>query len=455
MLSRNQRSERSMLRLAATTLLLVGFAAEAIVAAPTVGAYYYPWYGPGAGGHGYNDTLRMHLTPRPQSPLLGAYNSRSADVISSHIDQSRLGNISMWALSWWGPNSYEDVTIRNHIFKHPRAAELTYTIHYESQGRLGSFDAPNYTRLASDFRYLAENVFDDPNYMRIEGRPVIVLYLSRVYFDDAAGWAALDNLRTMMKQEYGYDPYLIGDHFFGALSPGAAHLDAVTTFDVYGQVFKNQPSNMTRITRLEQIYDVVQGQADALGVDFIPGLTPGYNDKAVRSGNPPAPRYLNEFGPDDPGSVMREMLEHAVLSHTDPDVGDLVMVNSFNEWHEDTQIEPTIITPKTNTDDSASGNALTGGKYYQGYGNLYLELLSAATRGDLSGDFNNDGRVDAADLVGPNGWRARFGFDLDGADLLTWQRNLGTAVNAGAVPEPCALWLAIAAFQSLTARRRR
>ena len=30
------------------------------------------------------------------------------------------------------------------------------------------------------------------------------------------------------------------------------------------------------------------------------------------------------------------------------------MINSFNEWHEDTQIEPTIVAPRTNFDDSGN-----------------------------------------------------------------------------------------------------
>src|SRR5690349_18822482 len=137
--------------------LLVACGADALGA--TVGAYYYPWYGPNNGGHHYQHVMRMHTTPQAQAPALGTYNSRDPNVIAAHIDQSHLGNISMWSMSWWGPNSYEDSTIRNNILKHPRASELSYTIHYESTGRLGTFAAPNYANLVPDFRHLAQNVF--------------------------------------------------------------------------------------------------------------------------------------------------------------------------------------------------------------------------------------------------------------------------------------------------------
>ena len=89
-------------------------------------------------------------------------------------------------------------------------------------------------------RYLGQNIFNNPNYMRIDNRPVVVLYLSRDYFRSQAGWDALANVRTMMQTEFGYDPYIVGDHFFNSLAPGAQHLDAVTAFDIYGQVFNGR-----------------------------------------------------------------------------------------------------------------------------------------------------------------------------------------------------------------------
>lgn len=77
------------------------------------------------------------------------------------------------------------------------------------------------------------------------------------------------------------------------------------------------------------------------------------------------------------------------------------------------------------------------------------------------GDFNNDTKVDGADLLR---WRQSFGVnanadgdfdgDSDGADFLIWQRNVahGT-LNVAPVPEPRAAVLAIAAL-ILTAVQR-
>lgn len=415
---------------------------------PTVGVYYYPWWGASQGGHTLDQTVRAHTTPNHQLPAVGEeYSSRDADVISSHIDQSHTGNISMWSMSWWGPNSYEDRTIRNHILTHPRADELSYTIHYESSGRLGSNSNPNYANLIPDFQHLADNVFSDPNYMRIDGRPVVVMYLSRVFFDDAAGATALSNLRTTMQNQYGYDPYIIGDHLFGNVASGAENLDAITSFDIYGQVFGSGVVDQSKIRQLDRIYSSAQRIADLAGVDFVPGLAPGYNDKAVRAGNLPAARYL----PGEPaGSVMEAMLEDAVLPHTDEDINDLILVNSFNEWHEDTQIEASVIGPSTNTDDTPSGTDLTVGRYYEGYGNKYLDILRNATLSDVAppGDFDLDGDVDGADLLQ---WQRT----PDVGSLVDWQNNYSTAALAAValVPEPAAITLWILAAATLAGTR--
>jgi glycoprotein endo-alpha-1,2-mannosidase len=461
-----QRIEvQATMRLIFRNLLLASVMAvgPASASGATVGVYYYPWYGPGAGGHHYNDVMRMHLTPEAQPPALGTYNSRDPNVIATHIDQSHIGNISMWSMSWWGPNSYEDVTIRNHILPHSRAGELSYTIHYETSGRLGPSSAPNYARFQTDMRYLGQNIFDNPNYMRIDNRPVVVLYLSRDYFRSQAGWDALASMRTMMQTEFGYDPYIVGDHFFGDLAPGAQHLDAVTAFDIYGQAFGSRPTDITRLNRLESIYDVVQTLVDNVGTDFIPGLTPGYNDTAVRDGHAPSPRYLIDagYGPSTQGSTMREMLSRVVLPHVDADVNELILVNSFNEWHEDTQIEPTIISPATNTDDTPTGRDFTAGYDYEGYGNLYLDILREKTLPEIPGDFNRDGRVDVVDLNGAGGWNERFGVDLDGDALLVWQRNLGyvnwptSSPALSTVPEPGSNALLLVGVCASAALRRR
>jgi len=347
-------------------------------AAPIVGAYYYPWYGTFSGGHTWTQTLRENLVP-PQPPALGYYSSRSSSVIEQQIDESHRGNISFWATSWWGPTSAEDFTLRNDVLADPRAGELKYAIQYESTGRLGDSANPTYSNLISDFRYLDQNYFNNPNYLKINGRPVVFLYLTRVYFNTQAGRDAIANLRQTMMTQFGVNPYLIGDDVFPGQNNAqrAALWDSITDFDVYGSVLQSKGSTTAAVTALRNQYHTALQLAQSVHVGFIPAVTPGFNDSAVRSGHPAAPRYLTDVPGSAEGSLLTSELTNAVLPNLDPTAGNIMMVSTFNEWHEDTQIEPTISAPPTTMDDQSG--ALAQGYSYSGYGNLYLDELHAAT----------------------------------------------------------------------------
>ena len=53
----------------------------------------------------------------------------------------------------------------------------------------------------------------------------------------------------------------------------------------------------------------------------------------------------------------------------------MVLITSWNEWSEDTAIEPLTPSVPTAVDRSATGNGFTQGYSYAGYGTRYLEIL--------------------------------------------------------------------------------
>jgi hypothetical protein len=395
-------------------------------AEPKVGVYYYPWYGTFGGGHTVNQSLRGHLTP-PQPPASGEYNSRDAATIAAHIDHSHQGNIDFWAVSWWGPGSAEDSTIRNNLLAHPRAGELKYAIHYESTGRLGTFEDPNFNNLIPDFHHLADHYFQNPNYLKIDNRPVVFMYVTRAYFNSQAARDAVAGLRTNMIATYGMDPYIVGDDLFaGDINVERAQLwDAITDFDVYGTVLQGGGSTSAALTQLANFYDDAREAITDTDVAFIPTASPGFNDKGVRNGHPAAPRYMTDDPNSDEGDLFARMIKDVVVSRTDSKADHILMINSFNEWHEDTQIEPTVVAPRTNVDDSGTQH-YTEGHFYEGYGDLYLNTLRSATA--LAGDFNHDNFVNAADYVV---WRKNPEGNLADNDYNAWRAKFGEILGEG------------------------
>ena len=347
---------------------------------PVVGAYYYPWYGVHDRplSHDWDRLMRIKLVP-PQEPRAGLYRSDDPETIAEHIAQSRQAGLDFWAVSWWGPDSPTDRTFRDALLKHPDARDLPYALLYESTGRLGRMDRPHYDNLVDDIAYMEKNYFNHPNYLRINGKPVLFIYLTRVYFR-GRGQEELAAVRKRFPSLY-----IVGDDVFGPdyQADWAKQFDAVTSYDIYGQSTGIHRATQRAVDALASSYAHAKEVAGAAGTAFIPAVAPGYNDTAVREGHPGTPRYFVDEPDSKEGDLFRAFIRRAALPNLDERCGRLMMVTSFNEWYEDSQIEATAGDAGTTTaDNSPSKSAFTGGDRYVDYGPLYLEILREETGGE-------------------------------------------------------------------------
>ena len=343
----------------------------------TVGAYYYPWYGKSFhSGGGY---LRENLS---QGPMLGEYDDTRPDVVQQHLEWSQYAHIGLWITSWWGPNRLEDDTTKNVILKVVEGTSHKIALLYETLGRLKDENGTQSThRITDDISYMADTYFEHPNYFRINSRPVLVLYVTRTLDNEPGLLEETLLLARTAAAKKGYNIYLIGDQAFGnppvvdgTLTPEAKafnYLDAVTNYDVYGSMGRNYADEAD----VDDFYDkqkIWRGLSKKDDCAFIPSVTPGYNDLGVRmkANHTPLSRKLSPTSPE--GSLFEASLKRAVRQ-VDPAVGNLLFVNSFNEWHEDTQIEP-CVGPTT-----VEPYNFTRGLEYEGYGLLYLNILKKMT----------------------------------------------------------------------------
>jgi glycoprotein endo-alpha-1,2-mannosidase len=344
-----------------------------------VGVYYYPWHG--SDFHNGDGYVRSKLDP-PQYPTLGEYDDTQTQVISQHLKWSRQANVVLWVTSWWGPNTLEDSTTKDVILAHKDLGDMKIALHYETSNRLrlGSFGWFSMENIGPDMQYMCDNYFDHPNYFQIDGRPVVVLYISREL--DRRG--ILDQVVTRMRDTAnacGHNVYIVGDQaFWNAPKSDEVYnafdqLDAITNYDMYG----------TTMRGLEQYYagtELVDDhfaqqldwrtQARAQNCRYIPGVSPGFNDRGTRLAKNHAAMSRKLFPDADPGSLFKYALEKAVPL-IDPEAQGLLLVNSFNEWHEDSQIEPAV------GQTTSLPEGLTNGVEYEGYGELYLDILREGT----------------------------------------------------------------------------
>ena len=338
----------------------------------TVGVYYYPWYGGDFHGGRY---MRKELVP-PQLPTLGEYDDRDPAVIATHLKWSREANISLWVASWWGPDSREDRTLLEQILPHGELGDMKIALFYETTGRTKQFSV--FDQVEPDIAYMAEHYFDHPNYLQIDGRPVLFVYLTRVLSRNGTLGEVVQVMRASARKA-GYDIWIVGDQVFGAppnSSEAIGLLDAVTNYDVYGSMGAKGYAGQAVVDRYYAAQADWRQLAHAEGRAFIPAATPGFNDKGVRSGHQALGRKLSEEA--EFGSLFRAMLAQAV-QYTDESTGRMLMITSWNEWHEDTQIEPIEKGGVTRVDRSESGQAISEGLEYEAYGERYLHVLREET----------------------------------------------------------------------------
>ena len=348
-----------------------------------VGVYYYPWHGDNFhNGDGY---MRKELTPAHQ-PSLGEYNDSDPAVIAEHMKMFRKANIGLLVTSWWGPDRVEDSNTKDVIMEHEDVGNLKIALHYETTGRLGTGGAGDQLQMPrSDIEYMCEHYFNHPNYYKIDGRPVIFMYISRVLHSAGTLEQALLTMRSTASK-CGHNLYLIGDSVFEkAPDPTTENLMSHSGTLMLLQimmymVLKVDLMGMLEQSKVDVYYQQQAGwkeQAIKEECHYIPAVSPGYNDRGVRmeSNHPPLSRRITATS--DEGSLFHYQLKQA-KQLVDTKVDNLILVNSFNEWHEDTQIEPAVGDPAN------SPFNYTQGLEYVGYGDLYLDILGAATSKDES-----------------------------------------------------------------------
>jgi hypothetical protein len=326
----------------------------------------------------------------PQLPALGKYNDQDKAVIRQHLQWCMDSKIFLWVMSWWGPTArntettkimldYMESQTSNSSFpiKNFRTAVFYETLEHIPQ--IGSTGRYNTSLVKGHIEFMADNYFMRPNCFKIDGKPVIFVYLTRVLYAAPNHTTLLSEVINLMRQGAkgkGYDIYIVGDHAYDdpstlpASYPPFQLMQAVVNYDVFGSMRRPLYANDTTVLAYKTKQQGWKDKANAQSCGFIPSITPGFN-KAGKNPNltyGPMSRRLNNKDAKE-GTLFEALLKNA-LGLVDNKVKVLV-VNSFNEYHEDTQIEPIGPGPMP-TNQPLN---LTRGLTYEAYDRTYLNLI--------------------------------------------------------------------------------
>ncbi len=314
-----------------------------------VGAHYYPWYKVGT----RNDWLEI----AEDEPVLGEYSSADKDVSNQHIKWAREHGINWFNVSW-RPRNFREHTLENYVLEAELADLIDYSLLYEEIGSvtgpnpdpeeyslqpdesgdggyLIDFDRrDNQKTLQRHFQRMEDRYFDDPNYVRIDGRPIVYVYSAhKVTGAVKEAWAEA-------KDAIDSDPYLVAETLDRGLGWLRQEKDWLAEFDAGGEygiysVEVGENSGYGRYLDYAEQKTTEWGlTAEHIGLDFVPEVMPG----AVFSNIPDAPDRYKDAPIHRDADGFRELCR-ILRQRMDPDL-DAILVNTFNEWPEHTAVEP-------------------------------------------------------------------------------------------------------------------
>jgi len=282
-------------------------------------AFYYTWYGtPARHGRWIHwaevDPEKGEIRTSTHYPALGAYDSHDPKLIDTHIRMAKESGLSGFIATWWGQGTFDDQAFRV-LLDRAEAQKFHVTVYWETAPGKGEAQI---RRAAADLSYILTNYAARPAFLKLRGKPVIFVYgrtLGQVPYN------AWPEIIRRVRARAG-DFLLIADRYSEAY---ARMFDGVHTYNICGKI---------RGMSLDQVRGWARqayGKATALArrhrrVSCVT-VIPGYDDTKIRRPGLKAERRG--------GRLYETLWREAVRA--DP---DWILITSWNEWHEGSEIEP-------------------------------------------------------------------------------------------------------------------
>ncbi|PIV54398.1 hypothetical protein COS16_10485 [Candidatus Desantisbacteria bacterium CG02_land_8_20_14_3_00_49_13] len=303
-----------------------------------IGAYYFPGWKQGT-TRGW-DAIR----PFPErKPVLGWYQEGEPDIASWQIKWAVEHGISFFAYDWYwdrGARSLEHA-LHDGYFNSMYRKYLKFCLLWANHNPKGSSSEQD---LLNVTKYWIDNYFKLPEYLKIDGKPVVIIFSVDRITEDMGVAATKDAFEKMenLCRENGFDGlYLAGCAYPGmdkAKQMQEEGYDAITGYNypAAGSVAEdgNRPPYESAISGYREIWEEIAGYKF---LDYIAVADPGWDARPwagesalVRTGKNPA--------------KFKKMLEFARSFADKHPVGEdksrVVLVESWNEFGEGDYIEP-------------------------------------------------------------------------------------------------------------------
>ena len=181
---------------------------------PIQAMFFYPWYpenwtqAPAPFSHYTPDVPAGCADTYPPPPSNACYyDSDDNATIDEQLQLAHKAHVEAFISTWWGQGHHTDahlkkVMTRANNSQSPYEA-LRFAIYHEQEGQ----GDPTVTELANDLTYLQSEFFGRPNYLHVDGKPVVFVFNNQD-LDQAKGQDT-NNRWADAQTQAGIDVYVV------------------------------------------------------------------------------------------------------------------------------------------------------------------------------------------------------------------------------------------------------
>ncbi len=280
-------------------------------------AFYYGWYGNPKTSQRWlhwEDVTGDAIGNATDYPVLGAYDSHDPKVIDQQCLWAKQAGITGFIVSWWGAHEFSDETLQRLLAAAARH-DLKVTAYVETTGGAN----PTAATALEEVLYLLNRYGSDPAWLRFQGRPVLFVYGRAVEEIGLPGW---NTVREGVEKRLPGGAVFIGDR---VSVPAASVFNGLHEYDYAYKLAGKTPEQIRAEVKNDFAWEMdIESRLPIRCLTVVPG----YDDHKQKDRKPLVIERRD-------GELYRVLWEEALAA-----APDWILITSWNEWHEGSEIEP-------------------------------------------------------------------------------------------------------------------